>query len=1242
MGKINEICTCLKSPFGGFRGLLFFLIFFAACQQKTVEKALPKLWHNQARTLRYYPDGHDFVIKNGTHRFNRALYGSHTGFRDEAGDLPEFALYMPRMGGTLRLGLIQGDSSKWLTDAQDIEARYRAGKMIYNISDPMLGGGHLHLELLALPDADGMILKVESEYVSDNVNLFWGFGGASGKRFSRDGDLGADPESSFDLKPEYCKSDEYFLKDNSFDLYYGSGRPLSDNEVYENNYQPTKEELAATRLKSKKRIFGLVPGGSEMHVGDASSQKNPLQFLKSEKENAPVVVGTLNLRSGKGKYFLLVNPDTKKRPMIAELPALFNQADSAREQLANRIKIDTPDDYINAVGASLSTAADAVWDGHSFMHGAIAWRMPLDGWRGAYAADWLGWHDRAETHFSGYFAAQYTEPASGPSVPDPKTHLSRQKEEVGTALFTNGYISRNPGKISKPHHYDMNQVFIDQLLWHFRWTGNLEFLRKSWPVLQRHLAWEKRNFDANNDGLYDSYASIWASDALQYSGGGVTHSSAYNYQTNKMAAELAPLIGKDPTPYEAEAKKIKQAVNEQLWLPAKGWFAEYKDLLGNQLVHPSAALWTVYHAIDEGMADPFQAWQTTEYVDHSIPHIPVEAKGLPVGKYHTLSTTNWMPYTWSINNVALAEVLHTALAYWQTGRGNEAFTLAKSSFLDYMYMGTSPANFGQLSFYDAFRGELYRDFADPIGVASRAMIEGLFGVSPDLIHQTLTIKPGWPKEWDYARLETPDLKLHFQKIGCRDQYTIESKFPQPLRLRLVLKAASDQVKSVKLNGQEIGWDLVESAIGTPELAIESDPGSSFKIEVKWAGKSLDKPAIQSFYAEGDSLSFHLKEAEVLKIYDPQEIFESLQNNLNVFRAKLNGEPGWRTAFVQLQQGEMTWWQPLSFELREPIKVICPKDQPQDKLVFSIQNNLEKPFNGQVIVGNFKQNLSVPARTVSSQFSIPAEDLIPGSNTIRIETEGSNYSGKAINWNIHSKANTEFEPVDLSHKFNDRVTNIFKEQYYSPRSPYPTLSIPVQGIGDWCSYKETEDIDDSGLRKLAGEKKMIESPEGIPFSTPNAEVPNILFTSQWDNYPDSVQVPLSGKASHLYLLMAGSVHHMQINMMNGEVHVKYNDGTEDVLPLVSPDNWWPIEQDYYQDGFAFQVHAPQPPRLYLKTGEWHLDSYSVLAKNKTIKIGGGAASLLDLPLDPTKELKSLTLETNTNDVVIGLMAATLKR
>ena len=42
------------------------------------------------------------------------------------------------------------------------------------------------------------------------------------------------------------------------------------------------------------------------------------------------------------------------------------------------------------------------------------------------------------------------------------------------------------------------------------------------------------------------------------------------------------------------------------------------------------------------------------------------------------------------------------------------------------------------------------------------------------------------------------------------------------------------------------------------------------------------------------------------------------------------------------------------------------------------------------------------------------------------------------------------------------------------------------------------------------------------------------------------------------------------------------------------------------------------------------------------IDGGAATVLDMPLKASKTLKSLTLKTLANDVVIGLMSVTLQR
>ena len=86
-------------------------------------------------------------------------------------------------------------------------------------------------------------------------------------------------------------------------------------------------------------------------------------------------------------------------------------------------------------------------------------------------------------------------------------------------------------------------------------------------------------------------------------------------------------------------------------------------------------------------------------------------------------------------------------------------------------------------------------------------------------------------------------------------------------------------------------------------------------------------------------------------------------------------------------------------------------------------------------------------------------------------------------------------------FNANVTDIFRNEYLSPRSPYTTLQLPKQGIGEWCHPLKTADIDDSGLRATV-RKGLLETKLGIPFRTP-AEGHNIAFTSLWDNYPDSL-------------------------------------------------------------------------------------------------------------------------------------------
>lgn len=808
----------------------------------------------------------------------------------------------------------------------------------------------------------------------------------------------------------------------------------------------------------------------------------------------------------------------------------FAKADKQREEMANLLEISTPDPYFNVLGPIIVNAADGAWDGKTWLHGAIGWRSPLSGWRGAYSGDFLGWHDRARSHFDAYAKSQVDNvpPVFPHPTQDSTKNLARAEKKWGTQMYSNGYICRNPERNDQMHHYDMNLCYIDELIRHLKWTGDLDYARKMWKTLTSHLEWEKRNFDPDDDGLYDAYCCIWASDALYYNSGGVTHSSAYNYLANKTAAEIAEKIGEDPTPYRKEAEKILKALNSTLWMEDKGVWAEFKDFMGHKRIHDHPALWTVYHAIDSDVADDFQAYSATRYIDNNIPHIPVTGAGLEDGGYATISTTDWLPYAWSINNVAFAEVMHTALAYWQAGRPDAASHLLKSSMLDGMFLGNSPGNLGQISFYDAARGECYRDFADPTAMMARAVVQGLFGFSPDALNHKVTIRPGFPSEWDHAKMRHSDFSIDFKRNGMKETYAIIVGLDSVRIADIVLPALTDKVRTVKVNGKDVEWSVAPNSIGRPSLQMEIPVTGELNIEIEWDGKPI-----------ADSV------------------------------ATATGES--RNGFRKVTSGDFSWW-----EETESFTHPLPD------------------------AGNFGLDLKV-------------------------------------------KGTEAYEPIDLRKYYNANITDIFRNHYESPRSPYTTLQIPVQGIGEWCHPEDTAHIDDSGLRRAVGNDGIARTSVGIPFASVK-EGKNIIFTSLFDNYPNLISVPLEGKAKGIQLLLAGSTNHMQCYMDNAMITVRYADGSEEKMPLVAPYNWCPIEQDYYVDGKAFKLNTPRPFRMILKDGRV-TDNVEELLDIKGVygrRIDGGAGVMLLLELDPGKELKDLTLETLSNDVVVGLAGVTYVR
>ena len=694
----------------------------------------------EARPLHYRPDGKGVCCINGTARFNRALYGAHTGFRLECSDRTEFAIYLPGMGGNLQLNLPAGDCT----------ARYEAGRMQYE-------QGGITIEAQVMRQGSDMALWRIENTAKQPKRLEVTFGGVSGKKFYRNGDLGVDDPECFSFDPEACVGNRYIHKNGAFSILFN---------IYK------KEEL---------RMVQLIA---------------PLDAWKTS--DLPHLKGEMHLQPGEVRY-IAYRPTAGEDLSQEQLAACFATAEAQRKALTNDFRIETPDPYITPIAEALAIAADGIWSGQTWLHGAVGWRTSYTGWRGAYVGDAIGWHTRARTHFRTYAANMVRDvvPTLDHPRQDSTLNLARAEKRWGTPMYSNGYICRRPNR-REMSHYDMNIVYIDALLRHIRATGDEAFMREIFPTLQQHLAWEKRNFDPDGDHLYDGYACIWASDALYYNGGAATHASAYNYFANRETARIAERIGEDPTPYRAEAEAIELAMLETLWHKEGGHWAEYKDLMGHGRLHTSPALWTIYHAIDSEVGSGKHAEEAVDYIAR-LPHLPVTSPDLNE-EYALPATSDWQPYIWSINNVATAEVMHAALAYWQADKYEEGFRLMKGMALDNMYLGTSPLNFGQISYLDAARGECYRDFADPIGVWARALTEGLFGIRPNLIERKVAIVPGFPRTWDHASIHLPQIDYRFVREGNKEIYTIDHRYPKETTIEF--KVEGHGLHAVKLYAQK--------------------------------------------------------------------------------------------------------------------------------------------------------------------------------------------------------------------------------------------------------------------------------------------------------------------------------------------------------------------------------------------------------------------------------------------------------
>ena len=1138
----------------------------------------------------YAIDNGFFSVTNGVNRYSRPLYGPRGLFYVYAGDRAEWALSRPGKTGNLLLGVCRGRQRKWLIAADQTIARYRPGFYIHDVRDPLLGDGVLTIQSTAMPDREGLLLKITATELPAATELFWAFGGVREVEHCNPVDFdtcGYTSESHFFPKPEDSQGNRIALADESFVLT--TPFPLGSC-VQPAEHQATKK----LHRKTFTGVTGTMTGAGAMEIISAKVMRPELPVTCRPGGAAPAVLGHLRLTPRKPAFLAVAMMRTATDTIDSTtLPRRFAAALRHHASVRNQIRVATPDADVNAIVPALCAAMDAVWDPPYIVHGGVHCHTPFLGWRHAYGATALGWWDRAASHFRAFAKTQHLKPPPGAESPkmDEASGLARQAN--GSLLHSAGFIW---GHRDAPMYYNMQELFIDMLLRHLQVSGDRALLRELYPVIRRHLEWEKRCFDPDGDGLYENFANTHISDAHSYNGAGCAQASAYTFYAHREMARLAKLLGRSDRSFTVQATRIRDAMNRVLWMHDRGTYAECRDLLGLRRRNENPELPSIYHPIDSVVTDPFQAWQMIHYARHTFEHVHCGREdGLMVW------SSNWVPWFWSSRQLMLNETSHLALAAWQAGDRDTAFRYLLGGVLNSMLESRCPGGCIATSPRDRHHSGLATDFACGTGIATRALIEGLFGIRPDALAGSLLLKPGFPEKWPFARIQTPYAEYAYRRT--RNGFRYHGKLRAAARVTLELPYRFDQTPQVTVNGRPVRA-VLKPDIGCPLLSIKLGRGTTFVCEVRNAGQPLIPPKHPAVVVPGIPAAWELHGASLLSVNDPQQcLAHHTPAGFTVAQTL-----GHHVFFCRLRRGRVSWWQPIEVEIRPRTELLRPLYCPHTDTVFAVR----------------RDNLAATERAITTKLA--ATPVLPGTYPVNVTERTRNGSTRATAdvsvWELPTRTPSDrFRTFDISASMNLDIEFLFQQEYRSPRSPYCSLQLPITGYGEWCSGSQRTPPTLSSLyfsRRVDTEKRFL-TPQGVPFHSPHWKGQNAIIVSQWDNFPSQVIMPLPAvPAKRLYFLVAASANPMYSQMDVALIRVRCTDGSVLNLPLHSPRNLWPIWDDYDRDADAFCLPAVPPQRVLIGEKTW--------------------ANLLDLDL-AGRTACEVTFACLANETLVGLLGIT---
>ncbi|MCC6696272.1 MAG: DUF4450 domain-containing protein [Candidatus Hydrogenedentes bacterium] len=231
-------------------------------------------------------------------------------------------------------------------------------------------------------------------------------------------------------------------------------------------------------------------------------------------------------------------------------------------------------------------------------------------------------------------------------------------------------------------------------------------------------------------------------------------------------------------------------------------------------------------------------------------------------------------------------------------------------------------------------------------------------------------------------------------------------------------------------------------------------------------------------------------------------------------------------------------------------------------------------------------------------------------------------------------------IDLASICNARVTDVLQRVTEAAQAP----AMPASQVG-WDYWKQhllqyhgsrNQEISDAAWRNKTGPDGIAWTADGIPFKT-SKEGPNIAAVTRGGGFPLEISIPIAAQGKSLYLMISGMTFPVQSHVTNLRITLRYADGSEAVHDLVNPfdigdcwSTWCGRYHDSAVNGFE-NIGGRSGP------------AGSIEVQDLTQPVAlDTEAQLIRLDLKEGVTVESLRMEAVANDVIFGIMGASVRR